>query len=76
MFKYQLNFGSVFGAVVCAAAAAIILYLLSDKAFPPRAVKFVAMAGLGGAALGNWIWSLAAPSDPDGQMWGQGQDGE
>jgi hypothetical protein len=70
MFKYSLNFGSIFGAVVCGSAAAAILYLLSNNVFPPRSIKFVAMAALGGAALGNWIWSLAAPSDPEGTMWG------
>jgi hypothetical protein len=68
MFNYKANFGSVFGGAVCAVAAGVILYLISNNTFPPKFIKFVAMAGLGGAALGNWIWSFAAPSEPD-VMW-------
>ena len=69
MFKFKANFGSFFGGAVCAVAAGVILYLISNNTFPPRGLKFVAMAALGGAALGNWIWSFAAPSEPE-QMWG------
>jgi hypothetical protein len=76
MFKFKLNFGSIFGGAVCAVAAGVILYLISNNSFPPRGIKFVAMAGIGGAALGNWIWSFATPSDPDESMWGQTTESE
>ena len=67
--KFKGNFGSIFGGAVCAVAAGIILYLISNNTFPPKGIKFVALAGLGGAAVGNWIWGLAAPKEPE-QMWG------
>jgi hypothetical protein len=58
----KLNFGGMFGGVVCGAAAAAIVYLLSHG-FPLRAIKVIALAGFAGAALGNWIWGLAAPAE-------------
>jgi hypothetical protein len=67
----KLNFGGIFGGVVCAAAAVAIIYLLSDHAFRPRSLKAVALAGFLGAAAGNWIWRLAEPRLPEEQMWGQ-----
>jgi hypothetical protein len=70
MLIRRFNFGGIFGGIVCAAAAAAIVYLLSNRDFPPRAIKVVALAGFVGAAVGNWIWGLAAPSEPE-PMWGQ-----
>ena len=68
----KFNFGGLFGALVCAGAAAIILYMLSDGACPVRGIKglkLVALAGFGGAALGNWIWRLAEPKTTDEVVW-------
>jgi hypothetical protein len=60
----KLNFGGIFGGLVCAAAAAAILFLLSKNgAAPLRAVRLVILAALGGAAIGSWIWRLALPAD-------------
>ena len=64
MANRKLNFGGIFGGLVCGGAAAAILYLLSKNgAAPLRAARLVILAALGGAALGNWIWSLASPAD-------------
>lgn len=65
----KFNFGGVFGGIVCAGAALAILYLLSDGEFKIRAIKVVALAGFGGAALGNWIWRLAEPKTSDEVLW-------
>ena len=65
----KFNFGGAFGGVVCAGAAAAILYMLSNGQFPTRGIKLVALAGFGGAALGNWIWRLAEPKTTDEFAW-------
>ena len=68
----KFNFGGLFGALVCTGAAVLILYLLSDGQFPIqgfKGVKLVALAGFGGAALGNWIWRLAEPKVSDEVFW-------
>lgn len=65
----KFNFGGAFGGVVCAGAAVAILYMLSNGNFPTRGIKLVALAGLGGAALGNWIWKLAEPKAGDEFAW-------
>jgi hypothetical protein len=65
----RFNFGGIFGGLVCAAAAAAIIYLLANQHFPMKAIKVVALAGFGGAAVGNWIWSLATPAVPDELDW-------
>jgi hypothetical protein len=65
MRNLRLTFGSVFGLIVGGGAAAAILYLLSPNGnFPPRGIRIVLFAAMGGAALGNWIWSLASPPPP------------
>ena len=61
----KLNFGGIFGGLLCGVAAAAIIYLLSDG-FPVRSIKIVALAAFAGATLGNWIWSLAAPAESQG----------
>jgi hypothetical protein len=64
MWNYKLNFGGIFGGLVGAGASIAILYLLSNNGgFRPRLLRLVALAAFGGAALGNWIWSLALPSE-------------
>ncbi len=65
----KFNFGGAFGGLVCAGAAAAILYMLSNGHFPVRSIKLVALAGFGGAALGNWIWRLAEPKTSDEFAW-------
>ena len=65
----KFNFGGIFGGLICAAAAAAIIYLLADQHFPLKAIKIVAVAGFGGAALGSWIWGLAAPPAQDDFSW-------
>ena len=72
----KFNFGGMFGAVVCGIASFAILYLLSDHRFPVGGYKMVALAAFGGAALGNWIWSLAAPAVPDELDWKSRLEGE
>jgi hypothetical protein len=59
----RLNFGGIFGGVVCAGGAIAIVYLLSNGGVPARSFKVIAMAALGGSALGNWIWRLALPAE-------------
>ena len=62
MTNRKLNFGGIFGGLVCGGAASAILYLLSKNGFPHwRALRLVIVAAVGGAALGNWIWRLASP---------------
>jgi hypothetical protein len=64
MTNFKLNFGGVVGAVICLAAAAAVLYVLANNGgFPRRGAKVVIFAAIGGAALGNWIWNWALPSD-------------
>jgi hypothetical protein len=64
MSNLRLNFGGLFGGLVGAGATIAIIYLLSNGGdFRPRYLKLVALAAFGGAALGNWIWSLAQPRD-------------
>jgi hypothetical protein len=64
MGNLKLNFGSVFGGIVCGGAAVAILYLLSNNGgLPRRTVRIVMFAAAGGAALGNWIWSRQSPSN-------------
>jgi hypothetical protein len=65
----KFNIGGLFGGLVCAAAAAAILYMLSKGDFPMKGIKLVALAGFGGAALGNWIWRLAEPQTADEVLW-------
>jgi hypothetical protein len=66
MTNPKLNFGGIFGGTVCAVAAIAVLYLLSNQGgIRPRSYKLVALAAFGGAALGNWIWSLALPNQPE-----------
>jgi hypothetical protein len=65
----KFNFGGLFGGLVCAAASAAILYMLSNGDFPTKGIKLVALAGFGGAALGNWIWRLAEPKTADDVLW-------
>jgi hypothetical protein len=65
----KFNFGGIFGGLVCGSAAFAIIYLLSNHRFPMGGYKAVALAAFGGAALGNWIWNLATPSDPDPFAW-------
>jgi hypothetical protein len=65
----KFNFGGLFGGLVCAGAAIIILYLLSEGEFKFRGIKLIALAGFGGAALGNWIWRLAEPKTTDEVFW-------
>jgi hypothetical protein len=73
--KFQLNFGSIFGFVVAGAGAAAVLYLLSNNGrFPALAIKMSILAAIGGATLGNWIWSLATPKEPDDFFRSFGQD--
>ena len=68
MTNLKLNFGGIFGGIVGAGAAIAILYLLTNNAgFRPRLLKLVGLAAFGGAALGNWIWSLALPSERQNQ---------
>jgi hypothetical protein len=64
MKNLKLNLGGIFGGVVCAAAAVAILYLLSNNDVPRRGYKLIGLAAFGGAAVGNWIWSLTLPSEP------------
>jgi hypothetical protein len=62
MTNPKLNFGGIFGGAVCAVA---VLYLLSNQGqIPPRSYKLIALAAFGGAALGNWIWRLSLPREP------------
>ena len=64
MTNRKLNFGGIFGGLVCGAAAAAILYVLSrNGAGAARGIRVVILAALGGAALGNWIWRLAQPTE-------------
>ena len=64
MTNRKLNFGGIFGGLVCGGAAAAVFYLLSrNGAAPLRAIRMVILAALGGAALGNWIWRLALPTE-------------
>ena len=68
----KFNFGGLFGGLVCAGAAAAILYVLSNGDFPMKGIKgikLVALAGFCGAALGNWIWRLAEPKSADELVW-------
>lgn len=65
----KFNFGGVFGGVVCAGAAAAIIYLVSNGHFPTKSIKLIALAGFGGMALGNWIWRLAEPAAGDEFAW-------
>jgi hypothetical protein len=64
MKNLRLNFGAVFGGLVGAGAVIAILVILSNGGFPRRGLKLVVLAAFGGAALGNWIWSLAQPDEP------------
>jgi hypothetical protein len=65
MKNLKLNFGGIFGAIVGVGASIAIICLLSKGGdFPPRALKLVGLAAFGGAALGNWIWKIAQPSEP------------
>jgi hypothetical protein len=72
----KFNFGGVFGGLVCAAAAAAVIYLLANQHFPMKGIKLVALAGFGGAALGNWIWSFATPAVPDELDWHNRLEGD
>lgn len=65
----KFNFGGIFGGLVSAAGAAVVVYLLANQHFPVKAIKIVALAGFGGAALGSWIWRLATPAIPDDLDW-------
>lgn len=60
MHNLRLNLGGVAGALIGAGGAAAILYLLSNNGnqFPARAFKLVIWALIGGAVLGNFLWSL------------------
>lgn len=63
----NLNFGGFFGAAVCGGAGAAILYLLANNGrFPTSGIKLVILAAVGGATLGNWIWTWAQPKEVDG----------
>jgi len=65
MKNLKLNFGGIFGGIVGVGASIAIFCLLSkDGEFPPKALKLVGLAAFGGAALGNWIWKMALPSEP------------
>jgi hypothetical protein len=65
MKNLKLNFGGIFGGIVGAGASIAIVCLLSNNGgFPPKALKLVGLAAFGGAALGNWIWTLALPNEP------------
>lgn len=65
----KFNFGGVFGGLVCAVAAGVIIYVVSNHDFPVKSIKLIALAGFGGAALGNWIWGLATPPTMDAFDW-------
>ena len=58
----KLNFGSIAGGMIAGGCALAILYLLNNG-IPRRGFRLVTLAALGGAALGNWIWQLALPSE-------------
>jgi hypothetical protein len=59
---FKLNFGGVFGGLIgTGAVIAIISIMSANGGFPPGGSKLVALAAFGGAALGNWIWSLLNP---------------
>jgi hypothetical protein len=62
---FKLNFGGIFGGAMCAIGAIAVLYLLSNQGqIRPRSYKLIALAAFGGAAVGNWIWRLALPRQP------------
>jgi hypothetical protein len=66
MTNFKLNFGGIFGGIIAAGGAiAIVLLLSNNGGIPPRTFKLVGLAAFGGAALGNWIWSLALPNEPN-----------
>lgn len=64
MTSFKLNFGGIFGGLVGAGGAIAVVYLISNNGIPPRSLKLVGLAAFGGAALGNWIWKLALPNEP------------
>jgi len=67
MTDFKLNFGGIFGGLIGAGGAIAVVYLISNNnGIPPRTFRLVGLAAFGGAALGNWIWRLALPSEPQG----------
>ena len=59
----KLNFGGFAGGAICLGGAiAIFMLMTNGKGIPRGSVKLIIFATIGGAALGNWIWQLAQPT--------------
>jgi hypothetical protein len=61
--NFKLNIGGFIGAVLAVVGVCVVLFSLTQNGkFPRFGFRLLFFAALGGAAFGNWVWSLSQPN--------------